>query len=263
MNKSAFESNNILKVIDFVNHHYGGLAKVTEVYHCEDCSKTFPEGQFRYSIGGFIPGPGVLMLQSTRQSRFPLHQLHTLLAYTNSDEIYENMVILELFRLSKNWTPYDVPEHCFDAYTKVMMASSLISIASLDVAHWCDALHGTPNWTEEELQNDPDKRKIIDMEKEIFSRPDEIHKSVDSEINYLFKEITKNRGVPQKYLIPKSLQQETGEYFHKLSFIENTYNTFKAKNIFCPDSKRNSTIITIDSYLSEAETEHKKHPSPF
>ncbi len=256
------EEENILKVIDFVNHHYGGSAEVTGVFSCGHCNKNFPDGDFRYNKGRYIPGPDVIDLHAER-AEFPLHKLHTLLIFKDSDEIYENREILQLFNQSRNWNYFDVPQNCFNQYDKIMETSSLLQIASLEFNHWYNAVHSTPNYTEEEMSQDPDKRWIMETEKTINDKPKQLENSVKSEIDYVFQQIIGDKEVPLTYFVPKEFQSDIGEQYYKLSFIENTYNTLKAKNIFYPNQERTSLIKTIDSYFENVEVKHKKHPSPF
>ena len=146
---------------------------------------------------------------------------------------------------------------------KIMKTSSLISIASLEANHWCASLHSTPDFTEEEMLEDPTKRYILEMDRKINSRPNKLENEVKSEVNKVFKGIIGNREIPLIHIISKEFQNNWKDKYYKMDFIETTYNTFKAKNILFPDEKRSSVIKTIDSYLEESELEHKKHPSPF
>ncbi len=262
MGIDSSEANQIINAIDFVNHHYGGSAKVTGEFFCKDCNEKFPSGEFRYDKGGYIPGPGLINLSSERAA-FPLHEFHTVLALKDSDEIYEKRVILDLFNKSRNWNFYDVPERCFEDYMKIMKTSSLISIASLEANHWCYSLHSTPDFTEEEMLEDPIKRDILEMDRKINLRPNKLENEVKPEINRVFKDIIGNREIPIIYIIPEEFRGDFGEEYYKRDFIEATYNTFKAKNILFPDEKRNSVIKIIDSYFKEAELKHERHPSPF
>ncbi|MFP4462078.1 MAG: hypothetical protein ACLFQE_07760 [Thermotogota bacterium] len=256
------EQEKILNVIDFVNHHYGGSAEVKGTFSCEYCNKSFPEGEFRYNKGGYIPGPDLLDLH-VEHANFPLHKLHTLLMFKDSDEIYEHPEILQLFHQSKDWNHFDVPQNCFNQYEKIMETSSLLQLASLESNHWYNAVHSTPDYTEEEMSQDPNKKWIMENEKAINDKPKQLKNSVKSEIDYVFQQIIGDKEVPLTYLVSKEFQSDMGDQYYKLSFIENTYNTLKAKNIFSPNQQRTSLIKSIDSYFEKVELEHKRNPSPF
>lgn len=255
------EEENILKIIDFINQHRRGIAEVNNVFSCKRCNKNFPDGEFYYDEGGYSPGPEVIDL-GIKRINFPLHKLHTFLTNGGSDRSYEQYVIMQLFDLSREWNYFDVPKQCFNEYEKVMNTSSLLEIASLEFEHWCNLVRTTPDYTEEEMSQDPNKRWIMETEKAINNKPNELKNVVKSEIDYVFQEIIGNKQVPRIYLVPKEMQSDIGDKYFKLSFIENTYNTLKAKNIFFPDQKRTSLIEKINSYSHNVEVEHKKNP-PF
>ncbi|MBN2101854.1 MAG: hypothetical protein JW716_03215 [Candidatus Aenigmarchaeota archaeon] len=246
--KNSLKPEGFLKVIDYVNHHYGGHSQVAGRSMCFECGTDIPCGSFRYDRRSLVPSSEIIQLNKDH-IEFPLEHLH--IGGHDDIEKYaeykegEKEAIGRLIEISQNWQIYTVPKNLIDVYIDVMKTSGLITIASVARNHWFNAVHSTPEYSEDEMKREPWKRKIMEDEKRICSKPDEIVQSIKPQIERLTEGIIGNRKLPNIY------KSKEGTLEFQLYFIENTYDTLKAKNIFYPRGSVKSAINEIEPALKK------------
>jgi len=244
------EAQEILKVIDYVNTRHGANASVTGTFSCE-CGKNFPDGKFRYDTRGYTPDSEVLKLSLDR-IRFPLHHLHASRAHSTDTNIPEYSIITELFQHSKSWEIFKVPEHAIERYAKIIKTEESILEASAAINCWIHITHATPNYSQQEVHLNSTKKLIMEKEKSIFEKPQKLLRDIQADIEYIVDEMTKNRTIPRIYLPRDEFVKNAGAdaiLSFKFNFIKDTYNTFKANNIFFPTEEATKAIESIDACL--------------
>ncbi len=246
--EKSLKPEGFLKVIDYVNHHYGGIARVTRRGKCLKCDSVLPGGIFRYDRRSCVPSSEIIQLNKNH-IEFPLEHLHT--GGHDDSEKYteykegEREAIGRLIEISQNWQIYNVPKNLIGVYIDVMKTSGLITIASVARNHWFNGVHGTPDFSEEEMKKDLWKRQLIEDDRRICNEPDRIIQSVKPQIEDLTGGILNNRKIPNIY------NSKEGTLEFNLYFIENTYDTLKARNIFFPDTTITEAMKQIDPALEE------------
>lgn len=248
--KISPEREKVLRVIDYINHHNPGSAKVTGSYNCEDCGHNFPDGTFNYDRGGYaIDFQSNILLLSSEKIDFPLRYFHVLGGHDASEA--ELSSVEELFLKSESWQLYEVPYDCLDTYVDVMKTNALVWEAGRELTEYLGCVHSTHSFTEQEMRADPDKREVVEIEKEILSKPDIIIDASSSDIEYLSDHIRNGRSLPKEYdpaEQPIGLSDDTFSLNLKLSFIVNTYDTLKAKNLMSPVPKVTEAINKIGDF---------------
>lgn len=269
------QQQRILQVIDYINHMTPAKATVSGLYRCSnhsylmepDYPAFFPKGQVTFYNKGYLPVEDDIFLDKPKHLNFPLSDFHNYFSHNNTNHIVpptkslvnEPSYVSRLLYKSKDWEIFDISLELIDLYVGCFLIKKDLINAAIDFNHWYNAVHSTPDYSEEEQKADPFKKWVMDGEKEITERPKKIIFEGAQKINAFYDALTQNglRELPARYTsyFDKDRFEITDEVLlkSKLSFIYNTYQTFKAKNIFFSNQKRIEAINEIDAILESSK----------
>ena len=262
--RSELTPDNVLKIIDYSNHNHAFRADVDSISHCEYCGKGLIEGTFEYNALGYIIKDSDPVLKQ-KEVKFPLHQLHILQEHSENynPKIYELEAIDQIIKQSKDWIVREISPELEKDYTNIMRTSADILRASIETDKWCENVHSTPDYTPEQLDADPELKKLVEMEQKIFAEPHRLAQTQEHSIDNIITYINNNYGgMSRKY--EEWIKEINSNSFNdpqwilntKLGFIESTYNTFKTRHALNPSPFSQRVIEAVETRYQELFPKH-------